>query len=66
MMQPQRFRTARPKGLAAGLLAMLVSGVGAADRPPPLIWQYDLLAPSFGSAAVGDIDNDGRPELAFG
>lgn len=31
-----------------------------------VLWYYDLNAPSFRSAAVGDIDNDGYPEIVFG
>jgi outer membrane protein assembly factor BamB len=37
----------------------------AATAPEPL-WQIDLGAPSFGSGAIGDLDGDGRPEVAFG
>jgi hypothetical protein len=33
---------------------------------PEIMWWFDLDAPSFGSAAVADIDNDGRVEIAFG
>ncbi len=33
---------------------------------PQILWWYDLQAPSFGSAAVGDIDNDGMLEIVFG
>ena len=49
-------------------LALPMMGLDAAgsDQVPPLLWQYDLYAPSFGSAAVGDIDDDGKPEIVFG
>jgi outer membrane protein assembly factor BamB len=30
------------------------------------MWWYDLTAPSFGSAAVADIDHDGKLEIVFG
>ncbi len=33
---------------------------------PEILWWYDLDAPSFGSAAVGDIDGDSKPEIVFG
>ena len=33
---------------------------------PQILWWYDLQAPSFGSAAAGDIDNDGMLEIVFG
>jgi outer membrane protein assembly factor BamB len=33
---------------------------------PQILWWYDLNAPSFGSSAVGDIDEDGRLEIVFG
>ena len=34
--------------------------------PLSILWHHDLLAPSFGSAAVGDIDGDGKLEIVFG
>ena len=33
---------------------------------PQILWWYDLDAPSFGSAAVDDIDKDGKLEIVFG
>jgi len=33
---------------------------------PQILWWYDLKAPSFGSAAFGDIDGDGKLEIVFG
>ena len=33
---------------------------------PEILWWYDLDAPSFGSAAVGDIDGDSKQEIVFG
>lgn len=33
---------------------------------PQILWWYDLNAPSFGSAAVDDIDKDGKLEIVFG
>ncbi len=33
---------------------------------PQILWWYDLQAPSFGSAAIGDIDGDGKMEIVFG
>jgi outer membrane protein assembly factor BamB len=33
---------------------------------PKLLWEVDLSAPSFGGGAVGDIDEDGKPEVVFG
>ena len=35
-------------------------------QAPDILWWYDLNAPSFGSAAVGDIDGDSMPEIIFG
>ena len=37
-----------------------------AINTPEILWWYDLDAPSFGSAAVGDIDGDSKPEIVFG
>ena len=51
------------------LASPLLAGDRAPDAPPPaaqILWWRDLAAPSFGSAAVGDIDRDGRPEIVFG
>jgi outer membrane protein assembly factor BamB/uncharacterized protein YceK len=36
------------------------------NESPQIQWWYDLNAPSFGSAAVGDIDSDGNLEIVFG
>jgi outer membrane protein assembly factor BamB len=35
-------------------------------RSSEILWWYDLSAPSFGSSAVGDIDEDGSLEIVFG
>jgi len=37
-----------------------------ADGEAEIVWWCDLNAPSFGSAAVGDIDRDGKLEIVFG
>ena len=52
------------RALIPGLLILAVQG--AAADPPPLLWEQPLGAPSFGSAALGDIDEDGKPEIVFG
>ncbi|KPL00584.1 MAG: hypothetical protein AMJ90_08115, partial [candidate division Zixibacteria bacterium SM23_73_2] len=36
------------------------------ENTPQILWWYDLDAPSFGSAAAGDIDKDGKLEIVFG
>ena len=33
---------------------------------PDLLWDLELESNSFGGAAVGDIDGDGKPEIVFG
>src|SRR5215510_1328816 len=33
---------------------------------PRILWTVSTDAPSFGSAAAGDIDGDGKPEIVFG
>jgi outer membrane protein assembly factor BamB len=50
------------------LLLVILLGMSAADAAqyPEIMWWYDLDAPSFGSAAVGDIDGDDYPEIVFG
>jgi len=47
-----------------GLSHLILSTFSSAQ--PEIQWWYDLDAPSFGSAAVDDIDNDGFPEIVFG
>ncbi len=44
---------------------MVLYSISAADYPE-IRWWCDLDAPSFGSAAIDDIDGDGRPEVVFG
>lgn len=46
--------------------ASLMNVSRANTEDPPILWSYDLDAPSFGSAAVADIDHDGKLEIAFG
>jgi outer membrane protein assembly factor BamB len=36
------------------------------NEAPQILWWFDLDAPSYGSAAVGDIDKDGKLEIVFG
>ncbi len=49
------------------LSAVMSKGpVGTGDFTAGILWWHDLNAPSFGSASVGDIDEDGRPEVVFG
>ena len=47
------------------LLCTLISAFTALAQPE-ILWWYDLGAPSFGSSAVDDIDNDGLMEIVFG
>jgi outer membrane protein assembly factor BamB len=48
------------------LSALEMRASGAEKAAPQILWWFDLDAPSFGSAAVGDIDKDGKPEIVFG
>jgi outer membrane protein assembly factor BamB len=50
----------------ASLFVALLSFSLVRAQYPQILWWYDLSAPSFGSAAVGDIDSDGMPEIVFG
>ncbi len=52
--------------LKVPLLAVLFLFVQAHAQYPQILWWYDLNAPSFGSAAAGDIDGDGMLEIVFG
>jgi outer membrane protein assembly factor BamB len=38
----------------------------SAEKNDQILWWYQLSAPSFGSSAVGDIDEDGFLEIVFG
>lgn len=44
----------------------LVSDTISSARNDQILWWYQLDAPSFGSSAVGDIDEDGYLEIVFG
>lgn len=48
------------------LLSFCNNPTNNGDQLEGLLWHYDLNAPSFRSAAVEDIDNDGYPEIVFG
>ncbi len=52
--------------LAVWALFSLLAAASGVAQYPELLWWYDLEAPSFGSAAVDDIDGDGRLEIVFG
>jgi outer membrane protein assembly factor BamB len=52
--------------LSAMALIVLAASLPAAAQYPDIMWWYDLDAPSFGSAAVDDIDKDGYLEIVFG
>jgi outer membrane protein assembly factor BamB len=53
LSQPEHSKTAAPETKSVGYA-------------PQILWWYDLDAPSFGSAAVDDIDKDGKLEIVFG
>ncbi|GMU38666.1 MAG: hypothetical protein AMXMBFR22_28570 [Phycisphaerae bacterium] len=40
--------------------------VAAPQESLRMMWSVDLKAPSFGSAAAGDLNGDGKPEIVFG
>lgn len=61
-MRAMTFRLAE----AAVCLALLAAVPADAQIYPQIMWWYDLDAPSLGSASVGDIDADGKPEIVFG
>ncbi|MEW6746717.1 MAG: FG-GAP-like repeat-containing protein [Planctomycetota bacterium] len=62
---PPVLKAALKFSMTAVLFAFLVLATAQAQYPS-LQWWYDLSAPSFGSAAVGDIDRDGKAEIVFG
>ncbi|MBN1280635.1 MAG: VCBS repeat-containing protein [Candidatus Thermoplasmatota archaeon] len=49
-----------------GLGAPWIPDSNQHDSEVQVLWWYQLAAPSFGSAAVGDIDEDGSLEIVFG
>ncbi len=68
-----RCRGRREAGLPIGLLALLALAAQAslplADgsaAPAPILFEVELGAPSFGGAAVADLDGDGDREILFG
>jgi outer membrane protein assembly factor BamB len=52
--------------VAAPAVCLALFPVGARAQYPQIMWWYDLNAPSFGSAALGDIDGDDTLEVVFG
>jgi outer membrane protein assembly factor BamB len=62
----------RSATVSAFMLTALVIGILAmptrlcAQTEAEIVWWYDLNAPSFGSAAVDDIDGDDKLEIVFG
>ena len=51
------------KAFFSGILILLFTGSSA--QAPSILWTFDVKAPSFGQAAMGDIDNDQLPEIVF-
>lgn len=60
-----RTRTVRSVSVSACIVLLAAVPAGA-QISPQIMWWYDLDAPSLGSASVGDIDGDGKPEVVFG
>lgn len=54
----------KPYGL--GIMSFLFFSQFLLSYEINILWTYNFKAPSFGSAAVGDIDNDGKMEIVFG
>jgi outer membrane protein assembly factor BamB len=49
-----------------GASSFTAASINSVNDAPEILWWYDLNAPSFGSAAVDDIDKDGKLEIVFG
>jgi outer membrane protein assembly factor BamB len=45
---------------------LLILLVGQDPESPKKLWSLDTKSPSYGSGALGDIDQDGKPEIVFG
>jgi outer membrane protein assembly factor BamB len=43
----------------------VLSSMHGNSQVPQIKWHFDVKAPSFGQAAYGDIDKDGKPEIVF-
>lgn len=48
--------------ILAGLLWGIKAGYG---QSPSILWHFNTHDESFGNAAIGDLDGDGKPEIAF-
>ena len=47
--------------------ALLFSMIAASQNPvPQILWSFQTNDASFGQSCMGDIDNDGKPEIVFG
>lgn len=53
-------------GLAVGQVEPNQATSAPSSQNQRTIWSLPTQAPSFGSAAAGDIDGDGKPEIVFG
>ncbi|HTX88384.1 MAG TPA: FG-GAP-like repeat-containing protein [Bacteroidales bacterium] len=47
------------------LSILLFPFLTARPQTPTILWHFDVNAPSYGQAAMGDIDGDGKPEIVF-
>ncbi len=45
---------------------LLLYMIQVKGQVPQIKWHFDMNAPAFGQAAMGDIDDDGKPEIVFG
>jgi len=55
--------------LSVLIISLIPQGItynGDVKDAKDILWWYDLYAPSFGSGATADIDNDGYLEIVFG
>jgi outer membrane protein assembly factor BamB len=47
------------------LVCFLLASIAAKSQNPSVLWRFNTHDESFGSAAIGDLDGDGKPEIAF-
>lgn len=47
------------------LMLILFIRLGGFAQAPQIMWYFDVHDSSFGNSALADLDNDGKPEIAF-
>ena len=53
------------KQFLLSIILIVATGRFSYAQTPSILWHFNTHDASFGNAALGDLDHDGRPEIAF-